>query len=81
MRGRGQTTERARKIIGGDLFCVGELAIGEFHGEQRSARDRGGAALAEEARFRDPSVLHARGKLEHIAADGIADLYNDGGVG
>jgi hypothetical protein len=42
--------------------------------QPRSAGNRGCAPSAQEPRLGNPAVLHASGKAQDIAADGIADF-------
>ena len=49
--------------------------MAELLGEQRSARDRGGAAATQKARFRNAFALDPHSELEDVAANGIADFH------
>ena len=51
--------------------------MAELLGEQRSARDRGSAAAAQETRFDDAVALDAHRELQNVAANRIADFHFD----
>jgi len=56
---------------------LGERAAAKLFGEQRSARDRRGAAAAQETRFDDAVALDAHRELQNVAANRIADFHFD----
>ena len=58
-----------------DRASLSKRAIVEFLGEQRSARDRSGAAAAQKPRFRDALTFDAHGQLQNVAANRIADFH------
>ncbi len=43
--------------------------------EERSARNRSGAAAAQKTRFRDALAFDAHGELKNVAANRIADFH------
>src|SRR6266849_5848026 len=75
-RGR-QLAERRGDLLGGNLAGLGGRASGEQFGQKRTAGDRSHAAAGLETGFGDAAVFQANGKLENVAASGIAD-FNDG---
>src|SRR5712691_666393 len=75
-RGR-QLAERRGDLFGGNLAGLGGRASGEEFGEKRTAGNRSHAAAGLETGFGDPAVFQANGKLENVAASGVAD-FNDG---
>ncbi|SRR6266568_2415530 len=75
-RGR-QLAERRRDLLRRNLPGLGGRASGEEFGEKRTAGNRSHAAAGLETGFGDAAVFQANGKLENVAASGIAD-FNDG---
>src|SRR5713226_9625640 len=75
-RGR-QLAERRGDLLGRNLAGLGGRASGEQFGEKRTARNRSHAAAGLETRLGDAAIFQANGKLENVAASGIAD-FNDG---
>src|SRR2546425_3194949 len=74
-RGR-QLAERRGDLLGGNLAGLGGRASGEQFGEKRTAGNRSHAAAGLETGLGDAAVFQANGKLENVAASGIAD-FND----
>ena len=73
-RGR-QAAERERNRFRRQrAHFSGSLAANRF-GQERSARDRSGAAAAEKTRFRNFAIFEARGELQDIAAHRVADFH------
>ena len=75
-RGR-QLAERRGDLLGRNLAGLGGRASGEQFGEKRTAGNRSHAAAGLETGFSDAAVFQANGKLENVAASGVAD-FNDG---
>src|SRR5260370_20215914 len=75
-RGR-QLAKRCGNLLGGNLAGLGKRSSGEQFGEKRTAGNRSHAAAGLETGLGDAAVFQANGKLEDVAASGIADL-NDG---
>src|SRR3989454_1752672 len=75
-RGR-QLAERRGDLLGRNLAGLGGRASGEQFGEKRTAGNRSHAAAGLETGFGDAAVFQANGKLENVAASGVAD-FNDG---
>jgi hypothetical protein len=65
-----------RKRLRSDRAGLSECAAAELLREERSARNRRGAASAQKARFHDPFTCDAHGKLKDVAANGIADFHS-----
>jgi hypothetical protein len=55
--------------------------VAKLLGEERSACNRGGAAAAQKARFRNAFPFDAHGELKDVAANGIADFHFGVGAG
>src|SRR5713226_5212503 len=75
-RGR-QLAERCGDLLRSNLVRLGGRASGEQFGEKRTAGNRSDAAAGLETSLGDAAVFQANGKLENVAASGIAD-FNDG---
>src|SRR5712692_11992111 len=75
-RGR-QLAQRRGDLLGRNLAGFGRRASGEQFGEKRTAGNRRHAAAGLETGLGDAAVFQANGKLENVAASGIAD-FNDG---
>src|SRR2546428_6438140 len=76
-RRRRQLAERRGDLLGRNLPGLGRRASGEQFGEKRTAGNRSHAAAGLETGFSDAAVFQANGKLENVAASGVAD-FNDG---
>ena len=61
---------QTRTVFSGDQF-----------GERRSGSDGCSAAPNFESALRDTAIFNQRGQAQNIAADGIRNLYGDGGRG
>ena len=77
-RGR-ETPESLRQRFGGERAGFGESTIAQLLGEQRGARNCGGASAAEKTDLRDAALFHTNRQLKNIAADRVADF--DDGIG
>jgi len=75
-RGR-QLAKRRGDLLGRNLAGLGKRSSCEQFGEKRTAGNRSHAAAGLETGFGDAPVFQANGKLEDVAASGIAD-FNHG---
>lgn len=70
----GQSAQRDRDLLGGNLASFIERAPGEEFGQQRAAGDGGDAAARLKPRCGDAAVFQPHSELENIAARRIADF-------
>src|SRR5260370_33478520 len=75
-RGR-QLAKRRGDLLGRNLAGLGKRSSCEQFGEKRTAGNRSHAAAGLETGFGDAPVFQANGKMEDVAASGIAD-FNHG---
>ena len=70
-----ESAEGLRERLRGESARFRQRPVAKLFGQERSAGNRGGAAAAQKTRFGNAFPFHAHGKLQNIAAHGIADFY------
>ena len=70
-----KSAKRFGKRFGGKRAGFSECPLAELLRKKRSARNRGRAAAAQKTRFDNAFPFDAHGKLQNVAANGIADFY------
>ena len=79
--GSGKPAKGSRKRLRRKRAGLSQGAALDLLGEERSARDRSGAAAAQKARFRDTIAVDAHGELQNVTAHRIAHFHFGVGAG
>ena len=80
-RGGREPAQTFRERLRRDGAEVRERTRLELFGEQRGAGNRGGAAAAKEANFRDAAVFEPGKQLQDVAANRIGHFDRSGSAG